>query len=99
VNVARLSQIQNILDVLIRAPIPDDVQQEAHSDIRAYHALIVVPRGDNLAKIVAHGWAGQVPLVAACSQDNNSDIQVPGIGHVMHLVAVAKQTTKRLMMT
>ena len=86
--------IQDVLDVLVRAPIPDDVQEEAHGDPRPYHALIVVHRGDNLAEIVVHGWAEQAPQVVAYSQEDNLDIQGPGIWRVTHVVAVAKQTSK-----
>jgi len=33
-----------------------------------YHALNMVPCGDNLVEIIVYGWAGQVLQVAACGR-------------------------------
>jgi hypothetical protein len=61
--------------------------------MRVHSGCWWLPEGAS-QKIVVHGWAGQVPQVTACSQEDNLDIQGLGIGRVTHVVAVTKQTTK-----
>jgi hypothetical protein len=55
--------IQDVPDDLVHAPIHHDDQEE-YGDPKAYHALVVVPRGGKSAVNAVSGWPVQVPRVA-----------------------------------